>query len=134
MTFDFFDLSGQFACQFVCRSLKPAAKQPKRATAKDAESRPVWQQRVNIRVTAMVRAGDTILVAGSSDVCDPADPHGAWEGGKGGRLAAFAAADGKKLCELELPVPPVWDGMAAAGGRLLVALADGNVMCLQEKQ
>ncbi len=77
----------------------------------------------------MVRAGDTIFVAGSPDVVDPNDPHGAWEGRKGGVLAAFATGDGKKLAEYKLPAPPVWDGMAAAQGKLMVSLENGQVIC-----
>jgi sugar lactone lactonase YvrE len=84
---------------------------------------------VGIRVTSIVRAADTLFVAGPPDVVDSADPHGAWEGRKGGRLAAFST-DGEPLGEIELPAPPVWDGMAAAGGRLYVALEDGRVLCL----
>ncbi len=92
--------------------------------------KPLWEQPVGIRVTAMVRAKDTIFVAGSPDIVDPEDPHGAWEGRKGGILAAFAAEDGKKLAEYKLPAPPVWDGMAAASGRLFIGTADGHVLCM----
>jgi hypothetical protein len=80
----------------------------------------------------MVRAGETIFVAGSPDVVDPKDPHGAWEGRKGGVLAAFATGDGEKLAEYPLESPPVWDGMAAADGRLFVALRNGTIVCLRE--
>ncbi|MFQ5811552.1 MAG: PQQ-binding-like beta-propeller repeat protein, partial [Armatimonadota bacterium] len=90
----------------------------------------LWEQRLAIRVTAVVRAGETIFVAGSPDVVDPEDPHGAWEGRKGGVLAAFAAGDGEKLAEYELTAPPVWDGMAAAGGRLYISMMDGGVVCM----
>ncbi|MFV1968103.1 MAG: PQQ-binding-like beta-propeller repeat protein, partial [Pirellulaceae bacterium] len=74
-------------------------------------ARIVWEQPVGIRVTSMVRAGETIFVAGPADVVEPGDPHGAWEGRCGGVLAAFACADGRPLATLELPSPPVWDGM-----------------------
>ncbi|NQT15003.1 MAG: PQQ-binding-like beta-propeller repeat protein [Planctomycetes bacterium] len=90
----------------------------------------VWERPVGIRITAMLRAHDTLFVAGSPDVVDPADPHGAWEGRKGGLLAAFSTTDGEPLAEFELPAPPTWDGMAAAAGRLYVALEDGRVLCL----
>ncbi len=109
----------------VARKKKAKVRRPRRGGAK-----PIWQQRVAIRITAMVRAGETLFVAGSPDVVDPKDPHGAWEGRKGGVLAAFAAADGKKLAEHKLPAPPVWDGLAAARGRLYVATVDGKITCL----
>jgi hypothetical protein len=90
----------------------------------------LWEQRLGIRVTAIVRAADTIFVPGSPDVVDPRDPHGAWEGRKGGLLTAFAAGNGEKLAEHELPAPPVWDGMSAAGGRLFISTGDGGVICI----
>ena len=40
------------------------------------------------------------------------------------------AADGKTLSERELPSPPVFDGMAAARGRLYLATRSGQVICL----
>jgi outer membrane protein assembly factor BamB len=89
-----------------------------------------WEQHLGIRVSAMVRAADTIFVAGSPDIVDPDDPDGAWKGRMGGVLAAFSAADGNKLMEEKLPAPPVWDGMAAADGRLHISLLDGWVLCL----
>jgi len=101
-----------------------AAKRRRR----DAES--IWEQHLGIRVTAMVRAADTIFVAGSPDVVDLRDPHGAWQGRKGGRLAAFAAADGKKLAEYKLSAPPVWDGMAAVDGRLYLSQQDGSIVSM----
>ncbi len=94
--------------------------------------RPLWQQHVGIRITAMVRAGETLFVAGSPDVVDPEDPHGAWEGRRGGVLAAYATSDGEKLAEHKLPSPPVWDGMAAVEGCLYLSLLDGKIVCLRE--
>jgi hypothetical protein len=69
-------------------------------------------------------------VAGSPDVVDPKDPHGAWEGRKGGALAACTASDGKRVAEYKLPAPPVWDGMAAADGRLYIGTSDGGIICM----
>jgi hypothetical protein len=48
-------------------------------------------------------------------------------------LAAFAAEDGRQLSELQLPSPPVWDGLAAANGKLYLTLMDGKVLCLAAK-
>jgi outer membrane protein assembly factor BamB len=92
--------------------------------------KPLWEQRLGIRVTAMVRAADTIFTAGSPDVVDPKDPHGAWEGRKGGILAAFAAGNGKKLAEYKLPAPPIWDGIATAGGQLFISTCSGDIVCM----
>jgi outer membrane protein assembly factor BamB len=49
-----------------------------------------------------------------------------------GRLAIFAAADGRKLAERPIPAP-VWDGLAAAYGRLYVCTQSGEVLCLGTK-
>jgi len=121
--------------RLVCHALKApraaaGAKKAKPARRRNAGPKPLWQVRVPIRITAMVRAGQTLFAAGSPDVVDPKDPHGAWEGRKGGVLAAFAAADGRKLAEYKLTAPPVWDGLAAANGRLYVATMDGKITCL----
>ena len=120
--------------RLACYPLKgtaggPAGKEAKARQRRQTGPKALWQKRVGIRITAMVRAGGTLFVAGSPDVVDPEDPHAAWEGRKGGVLAAFAAGDGEKLAECKLPSPPVWDGMAAAGGRLYVATIDGKVLC-----
>jgi len=82
----------------------------------------------------MVRAADTIFVAGAPDVVDPEDPYGAWEGRKGGALAVFAADDGKRLTEYELPALSIWDGMAASGGRLFMSTRDGDIVCMSRRQ
>jgi len=63
-------------------------------------------------VAALVLAGDAAFVAGSQ-----------------GGLVVLAMADGKKLAERGLP-SPIWDGMAAAYGRLYVSTQDGDLVCL----
>ena len=124
--------------RLTCIPLKapPGGSSDRQATTKRRQQgpKPLWEQRLGIRVTAMVRAADTIFVAGSPDVVDPKDPHGAWEGRKGGILAAFAAGDGNKIVEYKLPAPPVWDGMAAAGGQLFISTLDGYIICMGGRQ
>jgi outer membrane protein assembly factor BamB len=120
--------------RLVCIPLKaPAARSTSQQPAnrrRQQEPKPRWQQPLGIRVTSLVRAAETIFVGGSPDVVDPQDPHGAWEGRKGGLLAAFAAGDGGKLSETTLPAPTVWDGIAAADGRLFVSTSDGKITCM----
>jgi hypothetical protein len=41
-----------------------------------------------------------------------------------------SAIDGKTLFELHVNSLPVWDGMAAANGRLYFSTIAGNVHCL----
>ena len=93
---------------------------------------PLWKLWLPVRIRAMVKAGDTIFAAGAPDVLDEKDPYAAFEGRKGASLVAVSAKDGKKLSEQPMGAPPVFDGLIAAGGRLLVALEDGNLLCLKK--
>jgi outer membrane protein assembly factor BamB len=65
------------------------------------------------RAVAMLLAGDVLFAAGV-------------EGG----LVALSPNDGKVLARTPLPAP-VWDGLAAAGGRLFVSTQAGEAMCLE---
>ena len=106
-----------------------------------------WSQGdLPLQARAMVLAGKTLFIAGPPDVADevaafekPDDPAvraklaaqaEALAGLKGAWLWAVAAADGAKLAEYKLDSPPVWDGMAAANGKLYLVTMDGKVTCL----
>jgi hypothetical protein len=93
---------------------------------------PVWHQWVPVRIRAMVLAGPNLFVAGPPDVVPEEDPMAAFEGRKGAVLRVHAAADGKTLGERTLAAPPVFDGLIAAGGRLVLCTTDGRVVCLGE--
>jgi hypothetical protein len=132
---------GTQAYRLRCLSLRDTADdkavrrgQTKKKRARATGARIVWEQPLDIRVTAMVRAGASVLVAGPPDIVAPEDPHAAWEGRAGGILARFACRDGARDESVQLPAPPVWDGMAAAGGRLFLALHDGSVVCLGDPE
>jgi outer membrane protein assembly factor BamB len=92
---------------------------------------PLWAQWLPVRVQAMVKAGDLLFVAGPPDEFDPEDPYAPFEGQKGARLVALSAKDGARLAESELDALPVFDGLIATEGRLLVALQDGSLVCLR---
>ena len=53
------------------------------------------------------------------------------EPGKGGVLKIFTAADGKEVLSMKLEDTPVWDGMAAANGRLPLSNQSGKVVCFK---
>ncbi|MEW6355336.1 MAG: PQQ-binding-like beta-propeller repeat protein [Planctomycetota bacterium] len=91
-----------------------------------------WERRIPVRIRAMVAAGDLLFTAGPPDVVDPKDPLGAFEGRKGGVLNVIAASNGETLSEIKLPSPPVFNGAAAARGRLYLTLEDGSVACFGE--
>jgi len=88
-----------------------------------------WMERVPVRIRAMVLAGGRLFVAGPPDVVDPKDPLGAFEGRKGGLLYVVDGAKGEKLAEYQLPSSPVFNGAAAANGRLYVVGEDGSITC-----
>jgi outer membrane protein assembly factor BamB/SAM-dependent methyltransferase len=94
---------------------------------------PVWNEWLPVRIRAMVKAGDTLFVAGPPDVLVPKDPFAAFEGRDGARLVGVSAKDGGKLSEIRLDSPPVFDGLIAADGRLFACLRDGNVVSLAGK-
>jgi hypothetical protein len=92
---------------------------------------PLWAQWLPVRVQAMVKAGNLLFAAGPPDVFDPQDPYAAFEGGKGARLVALSASDGARVAESELDALPVFDGLIAARGRLLLSLQDGSLVCFK---
>jgi hypothetical protein len=100
-----------------------------------------WSTSVPIAVRAMALAGQTLFIAGPPDMEKPESPSrltlanpdealAAFSGKRGAILCAISAADGKRLSEVKLDAMPVWDGMAAAHGRLFLSSADGMVVCL----
>ena len=110
---------------------------------------PLWSQaKLPLLVRAMVLADKTLFLAGPPDLGMTADEDGyrnyhdpdrqaalheqaeAWNGKRGGLLWAVSKTDGKRLTELKLDSPPVWDGMATANGRLYLATTDGKVVCM----
>lgn len=92
----------------------------------------LWKTWVPVRVQAMVKTRDTLFAAGPPDMLDPDDPHAAFEGRKGAVLLALSARDGKKVSEVKIDSPPVFDGMVAVEGKLLLSLKDGSLICLAD--
>lgn len=109
-----------------------------------------WTKDIPIIARAMVKTAGAVFVAGPPDLMneeetfteltegDPevqkllAEQDAALEGQKGAILRAVSAEDGTTIHEFELPSPPAWDGMAAAGGKIFVATVDGKVICWGE--
>jgi hypothetical protein len=92
---------------------------------------PKWHQWVPIRMRSMVLAGRNLFVAGPPDVLDSTDPYAPFEGRKGMILRALDASSGKQLAEYRMDGAPIFDGMSAAGGRLLISLRSGEVVCFE---
>ena len=91
-----------------------------------------WTVNMPILVRAMVRANDALFVAGPPDNALRSTP--AFEGRRGGGLCVVSTADGKTLQHYRLDSPPVFDGMAAANGRLYLTTQNGRVLCFGDGQ
>jgi hypothetical protein len=102
--------------------------------AKTSWDDTAWATPMPMRVGAMTLAADRLYLAGVPDAVDGKDYWGAVEGRKGAELWVLSAADGRKLHELKLDSPPVFDGMAVAYGRLYLSTKDGTVRCLGESR
>ena len=88
-----------------------------------------WAVKVQVRVRAMVLAGDELYVAGTRDLADPEDPWAHIEGRRGGVLCVYSASDGGKRKEIDLESPPVFNGMCVARERLYMSTIAGTVAC-----
>ena len=92
-----------------------------------------WTQKLPILARAMVLAQDTLFMAGPPDVFATDAPAAAFTDYKESLLYVASASDGKELARYELDGSPVFDGMAAAYGRLYIATEDGSILCLTDK-
>ena len=96
-----------------------------------------WATDIPLTGKAMVLAGDVLFVAGTPAHFPPNHPFEkykqGYQGKLGGVLWVASSEDGRKLAEYKLHAAPAWDGMAAAGGRLVISTVDGKVSCLAEK-
>ncbi|MHC4916226.1 MAG: outer membrane protein assembly factor BamB family protein, partial [Planctomycetota bacterium] len=90
--------------------------------------KPGWARSVPLLARAMVLGKDSVVIAGppAGDIKGLAD---ALAGKQGGTLLAASRADGKTIAEVKLDSPPVFAGMAAAGGRLYMSCVDGKLRC-----
>jgi outer membrane protein assembly factor BamB len=84
---------------------------------------PLWSTRVPAGTQALLPAGSTLFVAGPGDKANP----------KGGMLWSYSVADGSKLSELRFGDAPVFDGLAAANGRLYLSTQGGKILCFGGK-
>jgi hypothetical protein len=106
------------------------------------EGKPLWAVDVPQIVRAMVLspaadAGEpgVLFIAGPLENPEKTDDKLApYRGLTPGRLWAVSTKDGGKLAEWTLPATPVFDGLAAAGGRLYASLSDGALLCLAPAQ
>jgi len=131
---------------------RKARQQKKKKRSRPAPAtKPVyhWSREAPLYVRAMVLADKTLFIAGPPDIIDEEEifknPDAlnvakklreqteAFDGQKGALLHVVSASDGKKLAEYRLETVPVWDGMAAANGRLYLSMKNGRVLCYSAK-
>ncbi len=96
------------------------------------ENAKQWEKAVPMQVRAMVLAGDVLFVAGllANEIDGPDGP----DESRGAALIALSASDGTELGRRRLDSTPVFDGMAAAYGRLYISMKDGSLLCLEKQQ
>jgi hypothetical protein len=105
-----------------------------------------WTETIRIHVRAMLKADNKLFIAGPPDLLDEENAihqlddaemqnqlkmqKDALQGKKGARLQVVSASDGKNLAEYSLDSVPVWDGLAATTGKLVLTTTDGQVICM----
>lgn len=137
--------------------LYAAKKLPKQITTTDRKGNGrtykqiehLWKETIPFWVRSMVLADETLFIAGPPDYVDEEevlkrlnDPEilksldaqkEAIRGERGALLRAVSIENGETLSEYRLDFPPVWDGMIAAQGQLLVADLAGNITCFRKE-
>ncbi|NIP22909.1 MAG: PQQ-binding-like beta-propeller repeat protein [Phycisphaerae bacterium] len=90
-----------------------------------------WNRKALVQFRAMVLSDDALFAAGWKDSVRIFEKEPYRENDS--VLAVMSAADGEVLKEYSLETEPVFDGMAAAYGKLYLSLKDGSVVCLGGK-
>jgi hypothetical protein len=115
----------------VARNLCVALPEKAAQGGKAKEELPYrWTRELPFQVRAMLLADETLSMAGP--LGDARHSLDAFEGKEGITLWAVSAGSGEKLAEYELDAMLVFDGMAAAGGKLYMALKNGRLVCMGE--
>ncbi len=112
------------------------ARENKRLTAKINPSlvtgnQHLWNCELPIQFRALVLAGETLFAAGWRDTVRLSDEQQGIPDKP--MLLVIDATSGKTLAEHSLPARPVFDGMAAAHGKLYLALQGGTILCLGDE-
>ena len=121
-------------CQSLSKKSPPVSKAQARKTGRrkrGAKAKDLWSHMVPVRGEAMLLGGKCIYLAGTRDVVDEKEPWAHVEGRKGGLLAVYARADGKKLSEVPLSSAPAFDGMSASHGNVYLIARDGKIHCYE---
>ncbi|MDP6117554.1 MAG: PQQ-binding-like beta-propeller repeat protein [Planctomycetota bacterium] len=122
-------------------NLKPEEAPDRKGRKRPAKPKPHWADTNSIMVRAMILGKEHIAVAGPLDAgkkeqsilafTDEEDAVERFEGRKGVLLRIVRATDGRRISEVSLSSVPVFDGMAAAKGRLYLSMRDGKLLCFE---
>jgi len=119
----------QSECHLFAADIKTGTpqqgRQRRRGGRAKAKVQYVWSKPIPIFPRAMLLAGETLFLAGASNVDDffAGDPK------QNVLFWAVSTKDGSKLTESKLKASPVYDSFAACGGRLYFTTVDGRVVC-----
>ncbi len=128
------------------RGKNPPKKKGKRPKAPPKRKVPnLWETPTPLLATSLAATKGAVYLAGPPNMFEAKGASGeaalqlvdssaalaAWQGEKGGILYGASTADGKKLVQIDLPSPTVFDGMAAANESLYLALRNGEVVCIK---
>ena len=90
-----------------------------------------WTSTIPIEAKSLLVGSDRLYLAGVRDKVDKEDPWAHFGGRRGGLILVCSKADGRIMRQMEVESPPVFDGLASAGGRLFVSCKDGSILCYE---
>jgi len=93
----------------------------------------IWTRDIPVRTRAMLKSGENLFLAVMPVDIPQEDPHAAYEGRTGGMVWVVTTNVGHKVAEYKLDTAAVWDGMAAAYGKLYLSQIDGSIVCFHGK-
>jgi hypothetical protein len=114
---------------FARENKKQEIQESKRRQRRTIEANSYqWNKKALVQFRAMVLAGDALFAAGWRDSVKIFEKNPYEENDS--VLMVVSSADGEVISECPLDAEPVFDGMAAAYGKLFLSLKDGSVLCL----
>ena len=114
--------------RFTGEAPPPSSKRRGRRPARGVPHR--WNQAVPLIVRGMVLADKTLFLVGPPAPLTRTSAPPDLEAARTGLLMAVSPDDGSALSQQPLAAPPVWDGLVAVPGRLVLTLRNGDVLCL----
>jgi len=124
-----------FARENTKQTTQQAARKQRRTLVANSHK---WNEKTFVQFRAMVLADNLLFGAGWKDsvkIFEGPRPAGSQKnpyGASDSVLTVISTADGRIFKEYPLEAEPVFDGMAAAYGRLYLSTKNGKVLCMGE--